>query len=246
MVSALDSVSTERQAEFVQEIVDAILSGSAWPAFEQELDLEAGYRLQHLITSGVSGQGVGGVKAGVTARPIQKLLGLDHALIASLYGSRQEVAGATIPFLETRIIECEVAIKIGDNGKPHAIAPAIEFVRLCFARQADMNAANLVASNLGTERFIVGGFLPWSDEFEVLTVTLARDGQTIAQTDTAQALGGPAEAAPWLKSEAKKRGFSTDTQTMFLVGACGETPPAEPGEYLAKFGALGELNFSIA
>ena len=245
-MTAVNVASTEAQSRFVRAFAAAIGSGARWPAFEEGLDLEAAYRLQHQITRAVTGGNPGGIKAGVTAAPIQQLLGLDHALIASLYGSGRIETGGVLPFAEARLIECEVAIKIGDDGLPRAIAPALEFVRLCFSRQSDMNAANLVASNLGTERFVVGDFVPWRDALKVLPIELHRDGEIIMETDSAQALGGPAKAGPWLWSEAIRRGHSADPDTIFLVGACGVTPPAEQGRYRASFGELGELEFSVA
>lgn len=176
---------------------------------------------------------------------MQGFLGIDHALIGNLYGDTQHEPGAVIPFLEGRIVECEVAVKVDAYGNPNAIAPAIEFARLCFTSPQDMSAANLVVTNMGTESYILGEFHPWNEELGSHPVELISEGDTINQTDIGEALGGPAEAVRWMWTEAKERGHAVSDGTIFMTGACGATPPADRGSCTADFGKLGSFRFTI-
>lgn len=227
------------------QLAEAIRAGEPWPPFGTPLELDRAYRIQHDVTRLRSSDPAGGVKAGVTAKPIQGFLGIDHALIGSLYGDTRREPGAAIAFLEGRIVECEVAVRVDAHGNPTAIAPAIEFVRLCFASPQDMSAGNLVATNMGTESYILGEFQPWDEELGSLPVELSRNGETINQTGTGEALGGPAEAVRWMWTEARERGHALAEGTVFLTGACGATPPAERGSYTADFNKLGSIRFTI-
>lgn len=245
MVNPMTASNTDAHTQFARQLADAISTQSLWPEFDFELDLEQAYALQHEITRAHSGSDIGGVKAGVTDPNIQKFLGLDSALIGSLYGPTRREIGSAIPHLESRMIEVEIALKIDAAGKPIALAPAIEFVRLKFARPTDMSAANLVISNLGTESYIVGEFVPWSDEFAHIDMVLSKGGEVVNQTDASAALDGPLGAAAWLRGEAETRGFSVDDETVYLAGSCGAAAPAEKGEFVAEYGPLGTIRFSI-
>lgn len=215
------------------------------PEYPEALELDEAYRIQHQVTAALASGNTGGIKAGVTTEAAQQFFGLNHALIASLYGDGRRSAGCTIPYLAGRTLECEVAVLVDAEGEPTAIAPAIETVLLNFARPEDLTAANLVACNLAAELFIVGEFIPWSGAFADLSMQLKRDGEKVNQAEMNDALGGPAKAAQWMWHEAQKRGFCCGEQTLLMTGACGATVPAEAGEYLGEYGPLGELRFTI-
>ncbi|UTW56504.1 hypothetical protein [Kordiimonas sp. SCSIO 12610] len=230
-------------AQIAETLATAIKSGADWPEFNLSCNLDTAYDLQHKVTNKVSD--VGGIKAGVTAEPVQQYLGLKHALIGSLYANAQLDSSCNIPYIEKRIIECEVAVRADHTGKPVSIAPAIEFVRLCFTRQEDLNASNLVISNMGTEKFIIGTFIPWEDDFNSSSITLFKNDEIVNQAMTSQALEGPQNGVSWMLGEAQKRGHKVTQNTLFMTGACGATPAADKGSYRADFGALGNIEFSI-
>jgi len=232
-------------SEFASELAAAIETQTEWPAFETQLDLDEAYSLQHEVTRLHAGSNVGGIKAGVTDPNIQKLLGLDHALLGSLYGSSQHQAGSTIPYLESRMIETEIALRIDEDGRPIAIAPAIEFVRLKFTRPSDMSAPNLVVSNLGAESFIVGEFQAWDAALEDIPMVLRLGDEIVNESHVSSALGGPVPAAQWMRCEAVSRGYAPSNETVFLAGLCGIAVAANKAEFTAEYGPLGAISFKI-
>lgn len=234
------------QAEFAQRLAQAIKSHTPLPEFDLELDLQEAYRLQHEVTALRAPGSIGGVKAGVTASMVQQFFGLEHALLASLYADSQFGNGETIPYLEGRNVECEVAVIVDKDGVPKALAPAIEIVYVKFARDADMSAPSLVASNLGADLYMTGAFLPWDESLNDVSVELKRDGEVVNAASMTDALGGPVPGADWMWREARKRAFvCKGEETLLLIGACGNVVPAEKGRYSADFGRLGKVDFAV-
>lgn len=233
------------KSEFARQLATAIKAHEPLPKFEETLTLQAAYELQHKVTELLAPGGNGGIKAGVTAAPVQAYFNLDHALIASLYPVNRTESGCALPYIEGRGIECEVAIKLDANGRPKAIAPAIEIVFVKFSDQSDLTAANLVASNLGADAYILGEFRPWSDTFAGLKAELKRGIETVSQADMNDAIGGPETATAWIVGEAKKRGFVCGDDTLLMTGACGPLIPAERGEYTMSIDGLGEVEFEV-
>lgn len=233
-------------SDFVGELAAAIADHAPLPAFPKLEGLAEAYQIQHQVTAARTRDQIGGIKAGVTAPMVQKMLGLEHALIASLYADSRLSGHCKFDGIAGRAIECEVAVFVDNQGNPQSIAPAIEVVLVNFSEQSDMNAANLVACNLGADLHIVGEQVPWDPRFNDTTAILRHDGETVNEADMKDAIGGPENAAKWMWQEADDLGFELGGETMFMTGACGNVVPAEPGQYAADFGDLGKVEFEVS
>jgi 2-keto-4-pentenoate hydratase len=132
-------------------MASAIAEQSQLPVFDRELDLPQAYRLQHEVSRFRANAEIGGIKAGVTNRKSQEYFQIDHALIGSLYADAKLPNNCKLPYVEGRLIECEAALLVNEEGAPVSIAPAIEFVLPKFARQSEMTASGLIACNLCAE-----------------------------------------------------------------------------------------------
>lgn len=225
-----------------QALADAIASHAELPEFEGEFSLDEAYRLQSAVALG---RASGGIKAGVTAPALQRFFEIDHPLIGRLYADSRFANGCRVPYVDGRNLECEVAIIVDGEGRPKAIAPAIEIVLLRFARPADASAANLVACNLGADAYVVGEVLPWDPAFIDARVELRRGDEVVNRAAVTDALGGPQQAARWVCEEADRRGFACSDGTLILGGACGSVVPAAVGRYTADYGRLGTIEFEI-
>lgn len=226
-------------------LAEAIAAHAPLPAFDLAFGLDEAYALQHQVAALRSPGNTGGIKIGVTTPAAQTHFGLNHALLGTLYADARIDSGAELEYLEGRSLESEFAVIVDANGKPKAIAPAIEIVYVNFSRPADMTAANLTASNLGADLFLVGEFLPWSSPHDQASVTLRRDGEIVNEASMNDALGGPAAAVGWLTDEVGRRGFELTGETLVMMGACGSVVPARKGVYRADYGPMGSLSFSI-
>ena len=231
--------------EAAERLADAIKNHEAVPKMPETGSLEEAYALQVAVTEKRATNGIGGIKAGVTAEPVQQLFGLNHALIASLYEDSKYENNAKLPFLEGRGVECEVAVIIDADGRPQQIAPAIELVYVKFAQPEDMSVENLVVINLGADAYIVGDFQPWQPEFNDLQATLFFGDEVVNQANMSDAIGGPESASKWMWQEAAVRGLNAGEGTLLLTGACGQVVPGNSGSYRADYGPLGDIVFEI-
>ena len=231
--------------EAAERLADAIKNHEAVPKMPETGSLEEAYALQLAVTEKRAMNGIGGIKAGVTAEPVQQLFGLNHALIASLYEDSKYENNAKLPFLEGRGVECEVAVIIDADGRPQQIAPAIELVYVKFAHPEDMSVENLVIINLGADAYIVGDFQPWQLEFNDLQATLFFGDEAVNKANMSDAIGGPESASKWIWQEAAVRGLNAGEGTPLLTGACGQVVPGNSGSYRADYGPLGDIVFEI-
>jgi len=240
---------SETGLSFAERLAQSIRNHTPMPAFPELTSLEAGYDLQHKVTRArTRSKPIGGIKAGVTSPAIQSLFGLDHALIGALYEDRRLSSGCQLTHIPGQMIEVEAAVIVDETGNPTALAPAIEFVHLSFDVPTDMTVANLVACNLGADAYLIGDLKPWSQNLNASAVTLKRDGVIINQTRLSEALNGPVSGVKWMQEEALKRGLmtsQTNHKQIYLIGACGDVVPAEPGAYTADFDGLGQISFEI-
>jgi 2-keto-4-pentenoate hydratase len=226
-------------------IANAIRNHAPIPEIDLVLDLDEAYSVQHEITSLCSSEGSGGIKAGVTAKAAQGFFGLDHALIASVYADSLHNHESSLSYVSGRKLECELAVIVDAHGTPKGIAPAIEIVLVQFSRSEDMSASNLVVTNLGADKYIVGEFLDWAPSYKNATAKLFLNGESVNTASMSDAIGGPESSVPWIWQEAKARRFETSGDTLILTGACGMVVSGERGHYYADFGSLGHLEFEI-
>jgi 2-keto-4-pentenoate hydratase len=227
-------------------IAEAIGERTPLPFIEAALTLDEAYQLQHQVTKRRCSEDGGGIKAGVTSQSAQKHFGIDRALIGSLYGDSRLGDRCRLPFVERRMLECELAVLVDSDGNPKQIAPAIEVVLVQFSRPDDMTAENLVLSNLGADSYIVGELQPWSPPYDEVTAELMLNGEMINRAPVTDSLGGPEKSTAWICREAQARGFAINSDTLLMTGACGRVVPAEVGHYCADFGPLGKLSFEIS
>lgn len=233
-----------------QGLSEAIRNHQPLPAFPQGLTLEQAYQLLPEVAAGVCDVAPRGIKAGLTNPDIQAFLGLDHALLGHLYDWGEHSGDTPLALRAGSQLECEVAIVLDADGRPKAIAPAIEIVYLNFAVPEDMNAANLVVSSLGADRYMLGRQLPWDSvdmaALAASTICAVHNGETILETSAMDSLGGPVDALAWCVGEARKRALRIEEDTLLLCGTCGSGLPMAEGEYRVDYGPLGTLEFTVA
>jgi len=234
---------------FLKELAASIRAHSTLPAFPPGITLEQAYAMLPKVASLACDASVYGLKAGLTNPQLQQLFGLEEALLGLLYDWGECRSGSRLPYREHAKIECELGIVVSADGTPISMGPAIEFVHLNFSSPADLTPANLVVSSLGADRFLCGEQISWAEiDFDSLSETivcLQRDGQALQEVSALESFGGPVNALEWCICEAKKRDLPLVENTLLLTGTCGEALTAAPGEYIADYGILGEVTFTV-
>ena len=229
-----------------KDLSRAIAERNAMPRFPADLSLEDAYELQKEVVRGVARGPIAGLKAGATAKGAQDLFGITHPLIGCLYSWGKLESGVTIAATTGLKLECEMGLIVDEQGVPTSAGPVIEVPRMQWADPTDAKGTNLTACNIAAESYIVGNFGPLRDDYDELSVTLTRDGEMVCEAPLTDALGGPRPAVDWMNSEAAKRGIGSETGMLYITGACGGIQDAAAGSYLADYGPLGTIEFTIS
>ena len=229
----------------INDMVCGIRERNSLPKMPDELSIEDAYGIQKRIVAKAANGKVAGLKAGMTAAAGQKAFGLTHPLIGSLYSWGELTFGAIIEHQQGVRIECEIGVRIDAKGKPLSAGPVIEIPRIAWATPDDAKGANLAACNIAADRFIVGEQHPIRVDYLSLGVKLTRDDEVVCEAPLSDALGGPMSALEWMLNEANVRGLSLAEGMLLITGACGGIHPAERGFYVANYGELGSIEFSV-
>ena len=229
----------------VDRLIWAIKHGEPIPPFQENLDIADAYEIQQKVSERIYSSKLVGLKAGVTSEEMQHALKIRSPLIGGLFQENRLDKSPKLPFREGRLIECELGIFSDIHGNVQAICPAIEFAVLDFEKKTDLRGPNLVASNVAVEKFLLGKKSIDVDSLSKEKCSLFRGNTQVNDAYIGDSLGGPREAAKFIASEALRRGYALQEECVFLSGACGDVIKAEPGEYRAEFGGLGELRFEI-
>lgn len=231
--------------QLASALANAIRSRVAFPAMPSDLSLEEGYDLQKLVVEAVADGAIAGWKAGMTAPAGQAAFGLKHPLIGSLYGWGRLENGATVDMVPGIKLECEIGITIDADGNAKSAGPVIEVPRMMWNSPDDAKGSNLTATNIAAYHYIVGEQQSIRDDYEQLSVKLTRDGETVCEASLADALGGPTQALQWMLNEASVRDMTAADGMLLITGACGGIHDGEPGDYVADYGPLGTIEFTI-
>lgn len=232
-------------SEFVESLARAIKDRTTFPPMPGNLTLDSAYAMQAEVVQAVSGGAIAGYKAGLTAPAGQAQFGIDHPLIGVLYSSGRMQSGATFSSGPGIMLECEIGVVIDAEGNARTAGPVIEVPRAAWASPEDATGISMAACNIAAYRFITGEQGEIRDDYDDLSVTLTRDGETVTQAPLNEALGGPLPALQWMTSSARELGLPLEDGLLMITGAVGGIQPAQPGEYVADYGVLGKVTFTV-
>ncbi|MBN8248284.1 MAG: hypothetical protein J0L84_12685, partial [Verrucomicrobia bacterium] len=251
--------------EFARRTAAALAAGQLPPRFTESLPgaaLDQAYVAQRrLVRARAAGDPVAGFKVAAAAAVVQKALGVDGPLAGVVFRSGRlegrtprEVPlrdGETI-VVETEIgyvtsvdLSCEILTDEQARGAVASVVPIIELPR-SFPNSGPADARNMVAANVGSDRYIVG--VPVKAERfdpDAVPVTLKRDGQVLNETTGAAVAGGQWHNLRLALNALTRHGYTIPAGSVILSGALGKIPPGEPGRYEAAFSGLGAIAFEL-
>jgi 2-keto-4-pentenoate hydratase len=226
------------------------------------LDAVSAYAVQSINTFFWQAQGrqIVGRKAGLTARAVQKQLGVDQPDYGVLFADMRIADGdmlAADRCLQPKV-EGEIAFIIGRDLPDPAIdletlASAIQSVHAAIeivdSRIADwkISFADTVADNGSSAFFVLaetGVELGNADLFSAGMV-LEINGEVASVGAAAAALGNPLNAALWLARTLAGQGDPLSAGDILLAGALGPMVELRPGDSVAvTVGGIGRCGFS--
>ncbi len=225
-------------------------------------DQSSAYIVQHLNTQHWIAQGrvLSGRKIGLTAKAVQKQLGVDQPDYGVLFDDMQIVDGGEL--LASNVLqpkaEAEIALILRhDLDKPDAARAdvtaatdyAVAAIEIVDSRIADwkITFADTVADNgssayyvLGPERRPLSGLDLWS-----CGMVLEINDQVVSVGAGAACLDHPLDAAAWLARTLARAGDPLRAGDVLLTGALGPMVAIAPGDRVcATIGGVGRVNFT--
>jgi 2-keto-4-pentenoate hydratase len=225
-------------------------------------DKASAYAIQRLNTEHWLDKGrvITGRKIGLTAKAVQKQLGVDQPDFGVLYSDMQIADGGEL--LASRVLqpkaEAEIALILGrpiDNPNAtradvlEATQSAVAAIEIVDSRIADwkITFADTVADN-GSSAFYVLG----SERRPLKDLDLWSCGMVLEVNDAvtslgagAACLGHPLEAAAWLARTLAEAGEPLRAGDVVLTGALGPMAVLTPGDRVrVTIGGLGTVGFS--
>jgi len=227
-------------------------------------DVPLAYAVQaaNLSAEVAAGQTMVGRKIGLTAKAVQRQLGVEQPDFGTLLDGMAVEPSGTIPagrLLQPKV-EAEIAFWLSADltgsltsvdDVRSAVASASAAIEIVDSRIAgwDITVVDTVADNASSGMFAVSdrrvplaGFEPAS-----VRMSLSRNGQLHSTGTGADCLGDPLAALLWLARTAKELGSPLMAGEVVLSGALGPMAHVQPGDRVrAEITDLGviEVNFA--
>jgi 2-keto-4-pentenoate hydratase len=230
---------------------------------DPELGMADGYAVQAELVRLILAEGdsIIGYKAGLTSKPMQRMLGVGQPDFAPVLGSTVYRDGDEISlsrFIQPKV-EAEIVFVLGERLQgpgvtvedarraTAGIAASMEIVDSRFAdwriklcdTVADLASNGALAIS---ERIVpLDGLDP-----RLIGMVLTRDGELVDTGAGAAALGDPAAVVAWLANTFAERDIALERGQVVMTGALHAAVPMAAGEtYVAEFDRLGSVTVHI-
>ncbi len=258
-------VSGQDTEEWVDAIIKAqdrrtpipALAGQSYGASERDAYLVQRELIERRVAEGDE---VVGHKAGLTSEAAQAKFDVFEPVAGSLLKSQVKKTATFVSLrqLKGAMIEMEIGfeLKLSIRSAPRdveelkgfvrQIVPVVEIPNIYFDPADRVTGADIIASNVAAAVVIKGRPKPVdSVNLKELQVSLSRNNEEVSLGDGADAMGDPWEALLWLVQQRLREGYEVKRDDLLITGALGEVVPGETGRYVADFGRLGRVTFSM-
>ena len=241
-------------------------SGVATTPIRDEIpvgDVAAAYAIQNLNTQYwiKARRRVVGRKIGLTAKAVQKQLGVDQPDYGMLYADRMMYDGEEVPLSKVMQPKCEAEVCLvleRDIKKSHitmtelisSIAYAVAAIEIVGSRIAnwDIKITDTVADNASSGLFVLGNEPKKLDglDLRMCGMVMERRGDQISLGAGAACLGHPLNAALWLARAMVERGSPLKAGDVLMTGALGPMATVAPGDVVdVRIAGLGSVRTSF-
>jgi 2-keto-4-pentenoate hydratase len=227
-------------------------------------DVNAAYAVQKINTDKWLDEGrrLTGRKIGLTAKAVQKQLGVDQPDYGMLFADMCYVDGEEMPasrLMQPRV-EAEVALVLEKEltqsqlTLPDMIAatayalPAIEVVGSRIAKW-DIKIVDTIADNASSGLFVLGTRPVKIDrvDLRMCGMVMENKGDQVSVGAGVACLGNPLTAALWLARKMVEVGMPLRAGDVIMTGALGPMAPVAPGDVLeARISGLGSVRAAFA
>ncbi len=224
----------------------AIATHQPLPSMPKNLTLIEAYSVQQQLSRQRNGSKVSGYKAGLSGAEVQKKFGLTEGVIGSLYHDGALDSGCTIVAVDGLVFECEIGVVVDASGQPRFVMPVVEIAYLKYSETDDLSAANIIAANVGADRYICGERHHWRASLAGTGICARHDGATVLESTIDESLRGVLSGTAWMVQQAMQRGFEIEDGMLLILGTCGAPVAVVPGQVNVDYGVLGSVDFTIS
>ncbi len=220
------------------------------------------YEVQKMVVSKLADAGnpIIGHKAGLTNEAAQAKFDLFEPVAGTLLKSHVK---NTATFVSRRqfkkmVVEMEIGfeLKLSIRSEPRnveelkakvrQIVPIVELPNVYFTPDDDLSGMDIIASNVATATVIKGRPKPLSSiDVNEIESKLTLNNEVVATGLGSDAMGDQWEALLWLVRNRLQEGFEVKRNDLLITGAMGQVVAAESGRYVADFGKLGRVTFTL-
>lgn len=252
---------------FAARIYEAWEAGEPMPqlsAAHPEATIADGYAVQKLFVARFAKKhDIGGFKAAAVSQAAQDNLGIDGPLTGIMPGSgilkALENVVIDVADYPNRHLETEIGYNFTEpitetlpdvealREKINRVFAVVEVPGGATEEKNPSTPADTVAWN-GNAKALIVGFKkldPDDVDIDALAITLTRDGETINTAKGGDAAGGQMQTLLKSVNDIVKRGYPINPGMVLTNGALGKILPAEPGRYVADYGPLGKITFTV-
>jgi 2-keto-4-pentenoate hydratase len=227
------------------------------------LGIADGYVVQSELVRLILADGdrIVGYKAGLTSKPMQRMLGVDQPDYGPVLGStvfRDGDAVSVSAFIAPKI-EAEIVLVIGEqlrgpgvtlDDARAAVSGAAASMEIVDSRFVDwrIKLADTVADLASNGAMVMSEtVVPLADiDIRLIGMVLTRDGELVDTGAGAAALGNPFAVVVWLANTLGADGIALEPGHVIMTGALHAAVPIAAGEqYRAEFDRLGSLSVRI-
>ncbi len=227
-------------------------------------DVAAAYAVQECITRErlAAGARLVGRKTGLTAKTVQKQLGVDQPDFGMLFDFMAVPDGETVAAAQLIAPRCEaeVAFVMADDidlERPtmvdllEAIAYALPAIEIVDSRIAnwDIGIVDTIADNASSGLFVLGNRPVAVEDLDLRLcgMSLQKNGTGVSYGAGAACLGSPLTALLWLARTMHASSRPLQAGDVVLSGALGPMVAAAAGDlFEARIGGLGSVRVSFS
>ncbi|MCZ6606022.1 MAG: fumarylacetoacetate hydrolase family protein [Alphaproteobacteria bacterium] len=256
------SMDKKKIEELAKRLRDAEQTGKPCAPLRDALDkgdIDAAYAIQNTNTQYWIKQGrrPTGRKVGLTAKTVQKQLGVDQPDSGILYADL--CVGDGVEIAMSRVmqpkVEAEVALVLERDLKMEkptvaevisATAYALPAIEVVCSRIAnwDINIQDTIADNASLGLYVLGGPKRRLDDLDLRLCGMVMEcqGEQISVGAGMACLGNPLNAAAWLAATMVEVGMPLSAGDTIMTGSLGAMAPVTPGAVVeARIGGLGSV-----
>ncbi|MGB3191964.1 2-keto-4-pentenoate hydratase [Lyngbya sp. PCC 8106] len=241
-------ISTD--SSLAQQLANTYLKREPLAALSEDMTLEQAISLQkEFVQALISHLGpVVGYKAGLTSPIAQQSFNVSHPVRGVLLQQMLLDNGAVVSaqFGARPLFEADLMVRVGDDrineattsqealAGLDAVIPFIELPDLMYQSDVKLNAAALVAVNVGARLGVLGKPIPlaatseWEKRLGNIQVILFDEsGQELAQGESSALLGHPLKAVLWLRDDLKAAGIRLKPGDLLSLGTITPLMPVQ-------------------